>query len=70
MAESGERGYEDIKLTFGKHKDKLLADVPNTYLDWLLNQEFVELQHPKLFRLAKLEEHYRQEFDIYIDNED
>ena len=69
MAQSGEHGYEDIAMPFGKHKGTLLADVPNSYLDWLLEQEFVEVKHPKLYRLAKLENHYRQEFDIYIDED-
>lgn len=69
MAESGERGYEDIRMPFGQHKDKLLADIPNSYLDWLLDQEWMETKHPNLFRLAGLEKHYRTEFDIEIDED-
>lgn len=67
MAESGEKGYEDIALPFGKYKGKLLADVPNSYLNWLLDQEFVEEKYSKLYQIAKLEKHYRQQFDIHID---
>jgi uncharacterized protein (DUF3820 family) len=70
MAESGEHGYEDIKIPFGKYKNELLADVPNSYLEWLLDQEFVETKYSKLYKLCKLEKHYRNEFDIYIDDED
>ena len=65
--ESSERGYEDIKIPFGIHKGSLLADVSNSYLSWLLGQEFVEIQYPKLYRLAKLEEQYRVNFDIHIE---
>jgi uncharacterized protein (DUF3820 family) len=63
-----EHGYEDIRLSFGKYRNELLADIPNSYLDWLLDQEFVEEKHPKLFTLAKIESHYRQQFDVYIED--
>ena len=63
---SSERGYEDIKIPFGTHKGELLADIPNSFLSWLLDQEFLEDQYPKLHKLAKIEEQYRINFDIYI----
>lgn len=63
---ASERGYEDINLPFGKFKGELLADIPNSYLSWLLDQEFVEDQYPKLRKLAKMEEQYRINFDVHI----
>ena len=67
MAESGKRGYTDITISFGKHKGKLLADVPNSYVAWLARQEFVEVQHAELFRLVQLEMKYRYDFNIIIE---
>ena len=61
-----EKGYEDIEMPFGSHKGELLADVPNSYLKWILDQEFVEEKYPRLYKLAKMEEQYRITFNINI----
>jgi uncharacterized protein (DUF3820 family) len=61
-----EKGYEDIEMPFGSHKGELLADIPSSYLKWILDQEFVEEKYPKLYRLAKMEEQYRLNFNIKI----
>jgi uncharacterized protein (DUF3820 family) len=60
------KGYKDITLPFGKYKGQLLADVPNFYIAWLLDQEFVEEKFPKLYEMAKMESQYREEFGITI----
>jgi len=59
--------YRDVKLPFGKYSGELLADVPNSYLGWLADQEFVENRHPTLYRMALLEKKYRSDFDIVIE---
>jgi uncharacterized protein (DUF3820 family) len=61
------KGYEDVALPFGKYKGTLLADVANSYLDWLLDQEFVEKKFAELHRVAVLEREYRKKFDIFIE---
>ena len=61
-------GYEDMAMPFGMHKGKLLADVPNSYLVWLPDQEFVEVRHHKLYTMAKLEQQYRIANNIYIED--
>jgi uncharacterized protein (DUF3820 family) len=61
-------GYEDIEIPFGMHKGKLLADIPNSYLAWLLDQEFVEVRHHRLYTMAKLEQQYRIANNIYIED--
>ena len=61
-----EKGYEDIEMPFGSYKGELLADVPNSYLKWILDQEFVEEKYPRLYKLAKMEEQYRITFNINI----
>lgn len=60
------KGYRDMPLPFGKFKGQLLADVPNFYLEWLLNQEFVELKFTDLWEMAKMESKYREEFGVDI----
>lgn len=60
------KGYEDVALPFGKYKGKLIADVPNSYLNWLTDQEFVERDFPYLYDMAKMEKEYREEFRITI----
>jgi uncharacterized protein (DUF3820 family) len=62
------QGYEDIALPFGRFKGQLLADISNSYLEWLLDQEFVELKYPKLFQIAKLEQQYRLSNGIEIED--
>ena len=61
-------GYEDMKMPFGKYIGELLADIPNSYLVWLLDQEFVEVRHHKLYQMAKLEQQYRITNNIYIED--
>lgn len=59
--------YRDVKMTFGKHNGELIADIPNGYLEWLTDQEFVENRYPTLYRMALLEKKYRNDFDIVIE---
>lgn len=62
-----DRKYNDVKLPFGKFENILLADIPNGYLEWLTDQEFVENRYPTLYRMALLEKKYRNDFDIVIE---
>ena len=42
--------YTDKTLmTFGKHKGKPLGEIPASYLDWLLGEEFVKINHRRLY---------------------
>jgi len=59
--------YKDVRLEFGKFKGRLLADVPNSYLTWMEDQEFVETRHPTLYRMALLERKYRNDFNIVVE---
>lgn len=58
--------YMDMPMPFGKHKGELIAVLPNTYIDWLLDQEFFEEKYPKHWAMAKKEKEYRKKFDIVI----
>ena len=60
------RGYEDIEMLFGKHKGELLADVPDSYLYYLLDQEFVEEKYSKLHQMCKLEQQYRINHNVHV----
>lgn len=52
-----EERWEDVRYPFGKHKGELLRDIPNTYLEWAL-EEGIEFHNPLMTghiedRLAK-----------------
>ena len=57
---------QDYKLTFGKFKGQLLADVPNTYLVWLEEQDFVYQKFPEMAKQIKIEIEYRNKFEVDI----
>lgn len=61
-----DKPYQDIKIPFGKHKGELLADIPNSYLNWLLDQEFFETKFKPIWEMAKQEIAYRNKFNIFI----
>jgi uncharacterized protein (DUF3820 family) len=61
-----ENSYKDVKIPFGKFRGKLLADIPNSYLTWLLEQEFFELRFKDIWKMTKLEKEYRKKFNICI----
>jgi uncharacterized protein (DUF3820 family) len=45
-----------ITIPFGKHKGQNLDDVPDSYLIWLLKQDWVETKFSRLYnRLLELE---------------
>lgn len=56
--------YEDKPLPFGKHKGELICDVPASYLNWLLEQDWFAEKHKKLMDLVKIELKYRDDFGI------
>jgi hypothetical protein len=62
-----ENSYRDLKIPFGKHKGELLADIPNSYLEWLLEQDFFEEKFHQHWLMSKKELEYRKKFNIYID---
>lgn len=63
---SEDKSYRDMKIPFGKHRGELLADIPNSYLEWLLEQEFFEEKFPEHYTMSKKEMEYRRKFNIYI----
>lgn len=63
-----ESSYRDMKIPFGKHKGELLADIPNSYLEWLLDQEFFEEKFLQHWKMAKKELEYRDKFNIYVES--
>ena len=67
VGEEFKRKYEDMALPFGKFRGKLLADIPNYYLNWLLEQEWFEVDHPKIHTIAKMERDYRKKWHIEVE---
>lgn len=61
-----DKSYRDLKIPFGKHRGELLADLPNSYLEWLLEQDFFEEKFREQWLMSKKELEYRNKFNIYI----
>lgn len=61
-----DKSYRDMKIPFGKHRGELLADIPNSYLEWLLEQDFFEEKFREHWLMSKKEVEYRRKFNIYV----
>lgn len=57
--------HEDMAMPFGKHKGELVADIPDSYLRWLLDQEWVENDYPDLHEQLEIEYGYRKTWRIH-----
>lgn len=62
---SGE--HKDIKIPFGKYKGQLIADLPDMYLEWLLDQGWMHEKFESLVQQTKIELEYRSNFNINIE---
>lgn len=54
------------KWRIGVHKDKDIEDVPNQYLEYILEQDWFEKKYPDLMKAAEKELEYRNKFNIVI----
>ncbi len=55
-----------IVMPFGKYKDYDIETVPNSYLEWLLEQEWVEEKYSHLIDVIEEELETRKRSYIYI----
>ena len=53
-------------MTFGKHKDKDIEEVPDSYLRWMIDQEWAEDRYPELVEAANVELKYRSDFNKHV----
>jgi uncharacterized protein (DUF3820 family) len=64
-----EKGYIDMSIPFGTtHKGKLVADCPDRYLNWLVDQRWMQerKRFEQLFSMIKKELAYRKKFNIRV----
>ena len=57
---------QDEPMPFGKFKGKLICDLPNSYLIWLLDQEWMAKDYPNLYTQLKIENTYRNRFGVNV----
>jgi len=53
-------------LTFGKHRGKDIEDVPSNYLEWLVQQNFMEDDHAEQIPIIESELTYRTDHDAHF----
>ncbi len=57
----------DLKVTFGKFRGQLIADLPCSYLRYLRDQDWFILKFKDLNDQVIIETEYRKKFDITIE---
>ena len=62
------RSYEDKPWPFGEHKGELICDLPNSYLEWIMDQKWFSdgRKFEDLRELVEMETEYRERNGIEI----
>jgi len=58
---------KDIKFPLGKYNDILIADIPNHYLNWILEQSWFVEKYIEINEQIDIEMTYRRKFNIIIE---
>ncbi len=58
---------KDIGMPFGKYKGTLIADIPNNYLFWIMEQDWFVKEFPTIKEQVVIEIKYRQKFNIVLE---
>lgn len=56
----------DLLFTFGKYNGVLVADVPNSYLNWVLEQDWFCKEYVDLKNQVEIELVYRNKFNVEV----
>lgn len=58
---------KDIRFPFGEYDGVLIADVPNSYLNWILEQDWFFQKYDEVKYQVVIEMEYRKKFDIVVE---
>lgn len=61
-----ETKQKDMPFTFGKYNGILICDIPNSYLNWIVGEQFFKNKYKELYEQVLIELKYRKQFDIDI----
>jgi len=61
----GSGAYSGIVMSFGKHRDNKIGSIPNSYLSYLLREDWFEEKDE--FEAVQDEMNWRKEQGVYID---
>ncbi len=53
-------------MPFGKFKGKTVDELPNSYLNWLLEQDWFEKNFEDLYEVVEAEAAWREEVGVHI----
>ena len=54
--------HKDMKMPFGKHKGELICDLPDDYIFWLKDQNWVHTSYPDLLKQLDIENKFRNTY--------
>jgi len=55
------------QIPFGKYKGKDIEDIPNSYLNWIVGEDWFKVKYKDLCNTIRKELKYRKDFDIKIE---
>ena len=58
--------YEDVPMPLGKFKGKLICNIPNSYLEWIVGEKWFKQKYSRLCIIAEMEIAYRKRYDVII----
>lgn len=58
--------HKDLAIPFGRYKGELIADLPCSYLSYLMDQDWFISKFGDLAEQIYIEQEYRKKFNIEI----
>ena len=56
--------HKDLPIPFGKFKDKLIADIDTSYLNYLIGEDWFQVKFQELYNQVKIELVYRTRWGV------
>ncbi len=54
--------HKDMAMSFGKYKGRLICDLPDDYIFWLKDQDWVKDNYPELLKQLDIENKFRNTY--------
>ena len=54
------------QIPFGKFKNQDIEDIPDSYLEWIIGEDWFKEKFKNIHTIIKKELEYREKFDMHI----